>query len=313
LFNNLRLNTKLNLLLALMFSLIVLVVGSLLAQILETNAIQNITDRASLLMETMLAVREYTSEQVNPELAPRLETEDEFLPQTVPGYAAQEVFENLRTRESYRDFFYKEATLNPTNLRNKADLFERQIIEKFRANPEKMQTQDFRQLPSEKFFYVARPIRVSKESCLRCHSDPALAPRSQILTYGDRNGFGWELNEIVGAQIISVPVSRIFESTRRLQLSVIGSITVFLIGAGIVINIFLRKTITKPLRNMSQWAKQVSRANTTEEFVHKPNDEIGILAASVNRMKVSLEIAISMLNSQLDLLKQLRKNQENLS
>ena len=143
---------------------------------------------------------------------------------------------------------------------------------------------------------------------MQCHSDPALAPRSQILTYGDQNGFGWELNEIVGAQIISVPASRIFKMTRELQSSVIGSITLFLIGAGVVINIFLRKTITKPLRHMSQWAKQVSRANTTEEFVHKPNDEIGILAASVNRMKVSLEIAVTKLHSQSNLLKQLRKH-----
>ena len=49
---------------------------------------------------------------------------------------------------------------------------------------------------------------------------------------------------------------------------------------------------------MSQWAKQVSTANTKEEFVHKANDEIGILAASVNRMKVSLEMAMNMLDSQ---------------
>lgn len=307
-FNNLRINTKLNLLLTVMFSLIVLVIGYFLAQILANNATQKITDQASLLMETMLSVREYTSEQINPELAPRLETEDQFLPQTVPGYSAREVFENLRTRESYKDFFYKEATLNPTNLRDKADPFEEQIIKKFRANLKKGQTSGFRQLPSGKLFYIARPIKVSKESCLECHSDPALAPRSQILTYGDQNGFGWELNEIVGAQIISVPANRIFKMTRELQSSVIGSITLFLIAAGIIINIFLRKTITQPLRHMSQWAKQVSRANTAEEFVHKPNDEIGILAASVNRMKVSLEIAVTKLHSQSNLLKQLRKH-----
>ncbi len=298
-FNNLRLNTKLNLLLAVIFSLVVLVVGSFLAQILETNAKEKITDQASLLMETMLSVREYTSEQVNPELAPRLETEDEFLPETVPGYSAREVFENLRTRDAYRDFFYKEATINPTNLRDKADPFETQVIEAFRADPEATQTADFRDRASGRFFYIARPIRVSQESCLKCHSDPALAPRSQILTYGDENGYGWELNEIVGAQIISVPASKIFDFTHRLQLTVIGSITAFLIVAGIFINVFLRQTITKPLRNMSRWAKQVSTANTTEEFVHKPNDEIGILAASVNRMKVSLEMAMNMLNSQL--------------
>ena len=298
-FNNLQLNTKLNLLLAIMFSFVVLVVGSFLAQILQTNARNTVTNQASLLMETMLSVREYTSEQVNPELAPRLETEDRFLPETVPGYSAREVFENLRTRDEYKDFLYKEATLNPTNLRDKADPFETEIIEEFRQNKTNKQTANFREVSSQQFFYIARPITVSKESCLRCHGDPADAPKSQILTYGDRNGYGWQMNEIVGAQIISVPASKVFNFTRNLQFTVIGSITVFLIATAIIIDIFLRLTITKPLRKMSQWAKQVSTANTKEEFVHKPNDEIGILAASVNRMKVSLEMAMNMLNTQL--------------
>ncbi len=297
-FNNLQLNAKLNLLLAIMFSLIVLVVGSFLAQILSTNAKNTVTDRASLLMETMLSVREYTSEQVKPELASRLETEDRFLPETVPGYSAREVFENLRTRPAYQNFFYKEAAINPTNLRDKADRFETKIIEEFRKNPKNQQTANFREVSGQEFFYIARPIKVSQESCLQCHSDPALAPRSQIATYGDEHGFGWKLNEIVGAQIISIPASDIFSFIRGLQIQVIGSISAFLIVAGIIIDIFLRKTITKPLRSMSQWAKQVSTANTKEEFVHKANDEIGILAASVNRMKVSLEMAMNMLDSQ---------------
>lgn len=296
-YNNFKLNDKLNLLLAVIFSLLVLTVGSFLAQILQTNAQNTVVDRGLLLMETMLSVREYTSEQVNPELAPRLETEERFLPETVPAYSAQEVFNNLRKRTAYKEFLYREATLNPTNPRDKADAFETTIVEKFRSNPDIKQTSDFRQLPNGKFFYIARPISVSQESCLRCHSNPELAPRSQRQTYGDENGYGWELGEIVGAQIISVPASKIFNFTRNLQYIAIGSISLFLIIAAVIINIFLRMTITKPLKNMSRWAKQVSTANTAEEFVHKPNDEIGILAASLNRMKISLEMAMNMLNS----------------
>ena len=297
-FNNLQLNSKLNLLLGVMFSIVVLIIGFLLNQFLYSNAKNTIEDRGLLLMETMFAVRQYTSEEIVPELAPRLEIEDRFLPQTVPAYSAREVFDNLRVQENYQNLFYKEAMLNPTNLRDKADPFETRIIQEFINNPDKKQTANFRQLPSEKFFYIARPIKILDANCLRCHSDPAIAPKSQILTYGSRNGYGWKLNEIVGAQIITVPASAIFNIARRLQFTIIGSISIFLLVTAITIGIFLRKTITKPLRNMAKWAKKVSTsANTTEEFVHKPNDEIGILAASVNRMKISLEKAINMLNS----------------
>ena len=295
---NLKINVKLNLILLVIFILIVVVIGSSLSVILERNAQQVVTNQALILLETMMSVREYTSTQVNPELAPRLETEDQFLPQTVPGYSAREVFENLRSRPEYKQFFYKEATLNPTNLRDLADKFETSLVEAFRNQPDLREQTGFRTLAGEDIFYIARPIPISKESCLRCHGDPNDAPRSQILTYGDRNGYNWELGEIVGAQIISVPASKVLSFTRRLEFVVIATITIFLLLAIVVIDIILRMSITQPLRRMSQWAKKISTGNMSEEFIYQSKDEIGILAASLNRMKVSLEMALKMLESQ---------------
>lgn len=295
---NLKLGAKLNLLLLSIFLLIVASSGLFLSIILERNAEQLVADKANLLIETMLSVRNYTSTQVNPELAPRLETEDQFLPQTVPGYSAREVFEGLRKHPEYQDFFYKEATLNPTNLRDKADQFETTIVEAFRNQTDLKEKTGFRSLPGENIFYIARPISISKESCLRCHSTPELAPKSQIATYGDQNGFGWKLHEIVGAQIISVPASKVLNAARQLQFVVIGILSAFLLLAVILINLFLKVTVTNPLKEMAQLAKKVSTGDMTGEFQHKANDEIGILAASLNRMKVSLEIAMDMLKSE---------------
>jgi HAMP domain-containing protein len=297
---NLKLGVKLNLLLLLIFFLIVAISGLFLSFILERNAEQIVIDKASILIDTMLSVRNYTSTQVNPELAPRLEVEDQFLPQTVPGYSAREVFEGLRKNPEYVDFFYKEATLNPTNLRDKADRFETDIVESFRNQKDLKEKTGFRSVPGENIFYIARPISVSKESCLRCHSTPQVAPKSQLASYGDRNGFGWKLHEIVGAQIISVPASKIFNAARQLQLSVMGILSFFLLLAIILINLFLRATVTNPIKTMAQLAKKVSTGDMSGEFKHPANDEIGILAASLNRMKVSLEIAMNMLNTETD-------------
>ncbi|MGK7933918.1 MAG: DUF3365 domain-containing protein [Microcystaceae cyanobacterium] len=299
---NLKLAPKLNLLLATIFLLIILLSGAILSYILGRNAEQIITNQALILIETMGAVRDYTSTQINPELSARLETEEQFLPQTVPGYSAREVFEGLRTRENgnYQDFFYKEATLNPTNLRDKADSFETSIVETFKSNPDLSEKVGFRDLPGGKIFYIARPISISKESCLRCHSDPNLAPKSQLATYGRTNGFGWKLNEIVGAQMISVPASRVFATARQLQFLVIGILGTFLLVAMLLINGFLKKAVTTPLKKMSQLAQKVSTGELDGEFTHSANDEIGILAASLNRMKVSLEIAMNMLKSETE-------------
>lgn len=294
--NRLRLGTKLNLILLVVFLIIVVVNGIILSQILQKNAEQEITSKAALLIETMGSVRDYTSTQINPELAPRLETEDQFLPQTVPGYSAREVFENLRKREQYRDFFYKEATLNPTNLRDKADTFESEIVNQFRNQSTLKEQSGFRSLAGGDIFYVARPIAISNQTCLRCHSTPAAAPKSQLISYGSDNGFGWKLNEIVGAKIVSVPASKILADARRLQLLVIGILTAGCVIAIIILNLFLRNSIVKPLTEMSQWSKALSTGNTSDEFKHVAKDEIGILATSLNRLKVSLEMAMNMLN-----------------
>lgn len=294
---NLKLGAKLNILLLSIFVLVVVISGLFLSMILGRNAEQVVTEKALLLMETMSSVRDYTSTQVNPELSPRLETEAQFLPQTVPGYSAREVFENLRSREDYEDFFYKEATLNPTNIRDKADGFEVTLVESFRRQPSLKQVTGFQSLPGGNIFYIARPISVSKESCLRCHSTPEVAPKSQIATYGSRNGFGWKLNEIVGAQMISVPASNVLNRARNLQFLVIGILAFFLLLTIVLINIFLKFTITNPIKQMAHLAKKVSTGDMSGEFRHPGNDEISILAASLNRMKVSLELAMNMIQS----------------
>jgi HAMP domain-containing protein len=298
--NKFKLRTKLNAFLLSIFLITIVVSGFALSLSLTQNAEKVVTEKALLLIEAMSSVRNYTSTQVNPELAPRLETEDEFLPQTVPGYSAREVFETLRSNQEYRDFFYKEATLNPTNLRDKADTFEAEIVESFRQNASLKQVANFRSLPGGDIFYIARPLSVSKESCLRCHSTPEAAPKSQLTTYGDLNGFGWKLNEIVGVQMISVPANKVFAAARQSKLIVLGILTSSLFLTLFLINLFLQKTVTRPLIKMSQVAQRVSTGDLSGEFKQQGEDEIGILASSLNRMKVSLEIAMNMLDSEVD-------------
>jgi HAMP domain-containing protein len=296
----LTIGTKLNSLLLVIFLLVVFISGLFLSIILSQNAQQVVTDKALLLIETMSSVRNYTSNEINPELAPRLETEDQFIPQTIPAYSARTVFEGLRSNKEYKDFLYREATLNPTNPVDKADTFEEKIIETFRSQPKKPELTGFHSFSGGNTFYIARPLAVTQESCLRCHSAPELAPRSQIATYGDKNGFGWTLDEIIGAKIIYVPASKVFNAARQLQFLVIGILGLFLLLTVVLINLFLQKTVTTPLKRMSQMAQRVSTGDLSGEFKHKTEDEIGVLASSLNRMKVSLEIAMNMLDSEPD-------------
>ncbi len=296
--NNLKLGTKFNLMLLLIFFTGILISGIALSAVLNKSAEDQVTAKAQILIQTMNSVRNYTSTQVNPELAARLETETDFLPQTVPGYSAREVFENLRTNKSYSDFFYKEATLNPTNLRDKSDTFETDLVQRFRGEANTKELSGFRSFPGGDLFYIARPIAIKQQACLRCHSTPEAAPKSMITTYGRDNGFGWQLNEIVGAQIVSVPAKEVINTARQSLVLVMLAVAVVFRITMLLINLLLTHTVIKPLNRMAVVAHDVSTGQMAAEFQQDSHDEIGILAAAFNRMKLSLAMAMELLNKE---------------
>lgn len=264
LLKNLNLARKFSLLLFLVFLGGIIVSGFALSTILNQNAQNEITSKALMMIETMNSVRHYTDTQVKPELQGRLATE--FLPETVPAFSAREVFERLRETRIYSDFFYKEATLNPTNLRDKADSFEADVVNQFRQNGNLKELRGFRSTPSGDLFYIARPLPVSAPSCLQCHSTPDAAPASMIERYGSSNGFGWKLNEVIGAQVISVPASQVLKNSRQAFGLLMGTIAAIFALATLIVNLWLRRYVARPLRRMAQAAEAVSTGDMDAEF-----------------------------------------------
>src|SRR5271169_1202902 len=199
-----KLLTKFNLVLLVFFGACGLVVAHLAYQFLMRNARDQVLQQAELMMAGAKSTRDYTSEQIKPLLLKNPEHEINFLPQTVPAFAATTIFNSMR--KSYPDYSYREATLNPTNLIDRADDWETDIIRYFADHPSDKRLVGERETPTGPQLYLARPIAV-EASCLECHSTPDVAPAAMIHTYGNQNGFGWKLNQIITAQVVSVPMS----------------------------------------------------------------------------------------------------------
>ena len=192
---------RINLYLFTTFIAIAATAGWYISNVLKKQSNDHVVKQAAILMETALAVRSYTVDMVKPQLDPMLE--QKFLPQTVPAFAATETFE--RFRKTFPNFKYKEAVLDPTNPRDLADKQERAIIDKFIENPALQDTSGELYRNLSRFYYVARPIQIKNPACIACHDTPDHAPATMRQIYGDKGGFGWKLNQIVGAQIIVVP------------------------------------------------------------------------------------------------------------
>jgi Protein of unknown function (DUF3365) len=129
-------------------------------------------------------------------------TVKEFLPQSIPFFAATEAFNYFR--QHYPAFSYKEATLNPTNPRDRTSDWERDVVDMFRNDASRKESVGRRETPAGPMLYVSTPIRADM-SCLECHGLAVNAPPELLRRYGPDNGFGWTLNDVVGAQIVSIP------------------------------------------------------------------------------------------------------------
>jgi len=289
---DLSLIAKFNLVLIGVFSIALLVTGALSYRILQQNARQEVIERAGMMMESALAVRGYTIGEIRPLLA--LQMKHSFLPQTVPAYAATQTF--VKFREKHPEFQYKEATLNPTNPRNRTIEWEADIVERFRSQADEQQLIGVRETPTGLSLYLARPIQIKDPACLVCHSTVDVAPKTMLARYGTANGFGWKLNEVVGAQIVSVPMSLPIEQARRTFYTFMGTLAAIFVAITVVLNVMLRSIVIQPVVQMSRLADEVSRGKfDTPEFSEQAKDEIGVLAASFNRMRRSLEKAMKML------------------
>jgi len=273
----------------------ILLSGLALSRTMQHEAETEMASRATMLTQTMNAVRSYTSEQVKPQLVDKLATDASFVRETVPAYSAREVFEQFRKASEYKDFLYKEAALNPSNLRDQADSFESALVEQFRQDNTLSDLTGYRQQMGQRLFYLARPLSIQNASCLECHGDPKDAPASLIRTYGSQRGFGWKLGETVAAQIIYVPANELLGRGRR-YLGLVMSIVISLLAVTVLlINQLLKRKVVQPLKQLTTATKQMSHAYaisapTTERNaetlsqVAKRPDEPGQLARAFQQM-----------------------------
>lgn len=289
---NTKLGTKFTIALMLFFLGGILLSWLTLSRALTQFATDQVIDKSEILIGTMNAVRHYTSSRVNPLLAPQLDTEELFISESVPAFSAREVFEAFRENEEYQNFFYKEATLNPTNQRDLADEFEADLVNQFRENTDLEELSGFRTLNGEELFYTARPLAVGAEGCLRCHGDPAEAPVSLVNTFGDESGFGWQLGEIVSAQVIYVPGERVSDAT-RLSLTVVMFVFILIFALVILaINLLLGRNVVQPLQRLAGLAEIVGEDKMTGEAAEidhlnhdsERGDELGQLARVFQKM-----------------------------
>lgn len=287
------LRLKFNLVLSFVFLLGLGVSGYISYDLLHRNAREEVVRSAGVMMEAALSMRTYTVEKVRPVLRV---LSDEFLPQSVPAYGATQIMSLLHKK--YPDYFYKEAALNPTNPSDRATEWEADIINAFRNNEALRETSGTRMTPNGPSLYLARPLQIKDAACLVCHTTPDLAPAAMVKAYGPSNGYGWKLNEIIGAQVVSVPMTLPVSNANRAFNTFMLSLTGVFLVLFVILNVMLSVMIVRPIRHMSAAADKISMGEMDSAALPESGkDEVALLAKSFNRMRRSLEKAIKLIDT----------------
>lgn len=213
---------------------------------------------------------------------------DRFIPELMSKFVVSRMeFEIFQ--ETLEGYLFKQATLDPLWPDNKANVDEEKVIAYFEANPESTEKQGMMAKDGDNYFYTARPIRIDKPFCLTCHGDPADAPGDQRDIYGTENGYNWSMGETVGTAIIYISISQAMEDAKQSALKIFTVGIVCLLVTIICIWVFLDRSVVAPIIRLSSSAKDISIGKNLCDSIHtESNDEIGGLANSIDRMRISV-------------------------
>ena len=288
-----KLLAKFNLILLVLFAPGGWLISHMAYTFLVDDARRQVMQEAELMLASATAVREYTTSNLAPLLSHRLKTNTTFHPETVPAFSATTTFNKLRQR--HPEYGYKEATLNPTNPADRASDWESDVIRSMRDHRQQKQVVGERDSANGPSLYLASPLAAT-QPCLECHGVPAAAPASMIAVYGTANGFGWKADEVVGAQIITVPMSVPIDIANQAYYRLLLYLVATLILTIVALDAGIYRLVIRPLKLVSETADRISTGEKDVPPLRvNGKDEIAMVTMSFNRMQVSLAKALRML------------------
>ena len=286
------LRAKFNISILAAFAVGFVIAAFVLHSVFNANARAQVMQNARIMMTAANAIRTYTADDLVPLLP--MEHDGKFVAETVPAFAAQTNFKDVQA--AFAGYTYREPALNPTNLSDRAQDWEADIIRVFRIDASKKELVIERDTALGATLNLARPVTITDEACLLCHTEPSAAPAALIKSYGTANGFGWKLNETIGAQIVSVPMAVPLKVARDTYITFLIIMTVMFAIIFVILNLLLHYLVIAPVKRVSAIADAVSLGDENVETYVKPGqDEISSLSVSFNRMRESLKHAMAMI------------------
>jgi signal transduction histidine kinase/DNA-binding response OmpR family regulator/HPt (histidine-containing phosphotransfer) domain-containing protein len=170
----------------------------------------------------------------------------------------------------------------PRNPANRADRFELEAMDWFRANAEaEERMRPIRDEQGVGWFHYTAPIWI-EGYCLRCHGDPDDAPESIRRNYPE--SYGYEKGELRGVMSIKLPLARYEANLKerwlnRLTRDLIGFAILF-----VVLGLLMDRLVLRRLTRLREGARQLAEGAANVRVPEEGDDEVTELSGDFNRM-----------------------------
>ncbi|MFM0015091.1 DUF3365 domain-containing protein [Paraburkholderia sediminicola] len=291
----LSLSVKFNLVFLLIFSIGLVAAGIVADRLLQKQALEETVHDANVLISAAASMQNYTAAHITPLLATQIKYQ--FVPESIPAFSAIEMLNLLQ--KDFPNFSYKSTMVNPTNPRDRPTDWEADVISHLHDRPELKELTGQRDSPGGRTLFLARPSRITDSACMQCHSNPSAAPATMLDKYGSANGFNWPMNQVIGAEFVSVPMAQPIERGRAIWRAFMLSLGGVFAAVLVVMNVMMHLLITRPIQSLSRAADEMSLGKLgATPLPTGGSDEIASLAVSFGRMQTSLVEAFRILDEE---------------
>jgi len=254
-----------------------------------------VDQQAALALEFDLAIRDYVADNIRPVMEDRLGTEG-FIPEVMStSFVSRRIFERVKQR--FPDCILKFSSDNPRNPANRANFDELEVIQYFNSNSNVDRL--IAPIRMNGHRYLAHfSARRMKESCLRCHGNPADAPKSLLRRYGDTAGFHRPVGDVIALDTIAIPMDKVYAQIRALTIeqsaAMLAGFAALLIAIVVVFRLVVDRRLAFMAAHFENIADQPEGAKIATIEV-TGNDEISNLAKSFNALAERLTSARGLL------------------
>jgi PAS domain S-box-containing protein len=270
---------------------------------MRNNAFQEAEHKAYILMEHMFAVHKYFTHQLRPclfQYTEKYRSKDYFDPIWMSSsYAIRQMLKHSKifTDEDY--YYYKECALHARSPENEATDYEIEFLNTLKENEQIKLNSELRMINDRPFLVLLRRGTTPKEVCLRCHGNPSDAPKKLIELYGVERSFNQNLQDLIYAISIRIPLEKAYETARHSTIQISGILLILLTLLFMIQHLFFKKYCFTPLSKLQEKATLIAsdREHLGEECDIPSGKELENVTIAFNSMSKNLQYHIDNLDN----------------